>query len=384
VNYAGTGAYFLEKVSEGGWRLEVYPDAVWVNDPFGQDSLQREVSRVFWREWSMRIRLPDLGESFAVEPLNEGNTFHSQARAGEFPIRPGLYWLGREKAPANVGLREFIAPPSKDLPAVVWHEPFREWVEGKGATLHFTVATSKEPESVILDFAGHEMPLSREQVYRYRAEIPGEWLKPGEANYTVTVRMAGETLKFPAAKTHWTLPVVARNAPIALFDANRHNVRLNGAEHRQRTVAGMTPGHRAAQLAVKTFGAPPSAVSFRTEATEELEPRRDALAGRQTLVLRVRSLETTTSAVEVVVVEHDGASWGSNVPLTTAWQEVRVPLASLHYMAHWGGSPATRGGKGDKPQPESFESVNVCFGAWLFPAHAAEAHTVEVESISVE
>jgi hypothetical protein len=32
----------------------------------------------------------------------------------------------------------------------------------------------------------------------------------------------------------------------------------------------------------------------------------------------------------------------------------------------------------------SLESVSVCFGAWLYPAHAAEPHTVEIEAIEVE
>ena len=63
VDYDGTGAYFLDRLAPGQWRLEVYPDAVWVNDPFGRDSLTREVSRVIWRERSMCVHLPDLGSA---------------------------------------------------------------------------------------------------------------------------------------------------------------------------------------------------------------------------------------------------------------------------------------------------------------------------------
>ena len=43
----GTGDYFLDRTSPGVWVLHVYPDAVWVNDPFGPDSLHREVPRVY-------------------------------------------------------------------------------------------------------------------------------------------------------------------------------------------------------------------------------------------------------------------------------------------------------------------------------------------------
>ena len=35
VQYTGTGAYFLDKLQDGIWRLEVMPDAITVRDPFG-------------------------------------------------------------------------------------------------------------------------------------------------------------------------------------------------------------------------------------------------------------------------------------------------------------------------------------------------------------
>jgi len=45
VNYAGTGAYFLNKLENGVWRLEVMPDAVWVRDPFEKASLKKSGCR---------------------------------------------------------------------------------------------------------------------------------------------------------------------------------------------------------------------------------------------------------------------------------------------------------------------------------------------------
>ncbi len=90
VQYEGTGSYFLEKLEAGVWRLEVYPDALWVRDPYGRPCLDREVSRVLWREWPMQLRLPDLGEHFRVEPVNDGNTYHTETGDGTFPVRPGV------------------------------------------------------------------------------------------------------------------------------------------------------------------------------------------------------------------------------------------------------------------------------------------------------
>jgi hypothetical protein len=89
VDYAGTGAWFLDRLGAGLWRLEVHPDAVWLADPFGRDRLDREVSRTLWRTRDMAIRLPDLGDAFALEPLDEGNGYRTETRNGRFAVRPG-------------------------------------------------------------------------------------------------------------------------------------------------------------------------------------------------------------------------------------------------------------------------------------------------------
>lgn len=85
-----------------------------------------------------------------------------------------------------------------------------------------------------------------------------------------------------------------------------------------------------------------------------------------------------------MVLERGGTPWGTNVPLTPDWREVRVPLAALRHWAHWDGSPPGRGQPGDRVRPGELSGVNLCFGAWLYPGHAAEPHTIEVESITVE
>src|SRR5690606_9183188 len=52
VDYEGNGAYFLEWLGPGTWRLEVYPDAVLVQDPFAQRQNFRTISsRLVWRTW---------------------------------------------------------------------------------------------------------------------------------------------------------------------------------------------------------------------------------------------------------------------------------------------------------------------------------------------
>src|SRR5690606_36294851 len=51
VDYSGSGAYFLDKLQDGVWRLEVMPDADTVTDPSAKPSLSREeIGRASCRE----------------------------------------------------------------------------------------------------------------------------------------------------------------------------------------------------------------------------------------------------------------------------------------------------------------------------------------------
>src|SRR6266550_895145 len=95
VTYEGEGIYFLDKVRQGGgvWRLEVYPDAVPVRDPFEPPSPDKIVTRAISRAWPMTVALPDLGTTFTVQPITAGNSRTERAVAGRFTVTPGVYVL---------------------------------------------------------------------------------------------------------------------------------------------------------------------------------------------------------------------------------------------------------------------------------------------------
>ena len=66
VIYEGKGAYFLDKLEDGVWRLEVMPDPILIGNPFGSNSLEKTVSVISWKENSMKLNLEDLGENFKI------------------------------------------------------------------------------------------------------------------------------------------------------------------------------------------------------------------------------------------------------------------------------------------------------------------------------
>ncbi|UCH15422.1 MAG: hypothetical protein JSV22_05505, partial [Bacteroidales bacterium] len=128
VKYEGKGIYFLDKIMDGVWRLEVYPDAMIVSDPFTRPGKDKVVSRPIYREWQMKINLPDLGDEFKAYSIDKGNTYNPVPDKGKFNIYPGVYILykgdhqGKNDLPGyigNIGLDEFICNKVEELPLQV-------------------------------------------------------------------------------------------------------------------------------------------------------------------------------------------------------------------------------------------------------------------------
>jgi len=101
VKYDGTGAYFLDRLDDGVWRLELYPDVAWVHDPFTRPSLDREAARVIWRVRPMRITLPDLGDDFAARPIGDHEFYRPTARGTTLDVQPGVYLITRSRTAAR-------------------------------------------------------------------------------------------------------------------------------------------------------------------------------------------------------------------------------------------------------------------------------------------
>jgi hypothetical protein len=118
IKYSGSGAYFLDRVAKGIWRLEVMPDIITMYDPFTRTSLNRPVRKVIYHWQKMKVSLKELGPSFRIHAINNGNSYPDTMAAAEaFKVNPGVYLLRAEgaKLPAadSLGLnREFYAPAS--------------------------------------------------------------------------------------------------------------------------------------------------------------------------------------------------------------------------------------------------------------------------------
>lgn len=122
VKYTGTGAYFLDKIAPGTWRLEIMPDVVILHDPFERTSLDKPVTAVISREQDVQISLADLGVSFNLTQINKKGV-GSIAVNSRVSVNPGVYLLTKKGLPKSsypasfkigvLGMNEFYAPVSK-------------------------------------------------------------------------------------------------------------------------------------------------------------------------------------------------------------------------------------------------------------------------------
>lgn len=366
VQYGGSGAYFLDQLAPGVWRLEVLPDAVPVSDPFATASLRKTVTRIAWNEQPLTITLADLGADFQLQGLNEGNAAQARASAGQLRVRPGAYLLtragqdGRAWTPQTlVGARrlgEFVAPPATPGAPQVRHLPAAQATAGQPLAVAATVAGAAPPDSVLL-VAQHyygptrSLPMQPGPANTWTASVPAALTYPGLLRYWVVLKKTGQpALTFPGgqpgtprdwdfypAATPWEVPLVAATAPLPLFTAalDRDAVEAKGISWTNWTDYTTTNGQPALRLLVNPTkpGQPAPAAGPASALRAFLGPK---LAGRRTdlgnfseLIIKVSSNQPAATQLRVALVSRDGVAYEAAVPAPAAGGEARVPLSAL-------------------------------------------------------
>ncbi|HEX8656007.1 MAG TPA: cellulase family glycosylhydrolase, partial [Hymenobacter sp.] len=150
VRYGGTGAYFLDRLAPGVWRLEVMPDAVAIRDPFEKTSLNKPVTQILWNAQPLQVTLRDLGDNFSIRGLNAGNSVQAQAAQGATTVRPGVYLLaaaGKSTAAFtaqtmfnHIKLGEFVAPAPSNLGPQLRHSAPAQAAAGQPLRLTATLS----------------------------------------------------------------------------------------------------------------------------------------------------------------------------------------------------------------------------------------------------
>ena len=371
VTYGGTGAYFLDKLAPGVWRLEVMPDAVAIRDPFEKASLSKPVTQISWNEQPLQIALPDLGQSFSIRALNDGNTFQAQAADGRATVRPGAYLLAAagqstsaftpRRTFGRFELREFVAPQPFVIiggtQSQLRHTPPTQASAGQPLTLTATLSDLAPTDSVFL-VAQHyygrtrTLPMRRPAYATVQATVPAELLYPGQLRYWLVLKKGPQRFTFPGGFTghpsdwdyahaeHFEVPIVAAGTPLPLFQASQDQERIEarGLAPTAWTDYVTTPGGALALRLVqgpRGQGQPAAtgpAASLRAYFGDRLAGRQSDLAGFTELVVRARSSQPG-AALHVTLATRDAVAYAAPLPLTAELQDVRIPLSAFRPAA---------------------------------------------------
>ncbi|MEO2126685.1 MAG: hypothetical protein ABGW91_00875 [Christiangramia sp.] len=361
VEYQGKGAYFLDKLKKGVWRLEVMPDPVIVQNPFGKNSLDKTVAVISWKRNRIQLNLPDLPGNFEVEALNHGNDFQATAENGQFLVSPGAYILkkaGAKFKPEDFEeshpfkINEFVAQEETVDQTYVVHQPVIEIDEHTSLKINATVVSDKEIEKVEAWLQnGNEyeaLQLQASNTYDYSAAVSEKMLKNGFLTYRLivtttdgketfpgAVESAPDAWDFHSAETYQTR-IVKPEADVSLFSAATDSRDVVRAWNPNNQVVPIDSETSEFQVKLEKLfsedvenknGEPVYDYSFRYNFSEKTENRK--LEAKDTLTLEARSLSGKTEKLQVALVMKNGAAFGKVISLQPEISEIKIALTEL-------------------------------------------------------
>jgi len=358
INYQGYGAYFMDKLENGVWRLEVMPDAISIRDPFERPSLKKEVTRIQWEPEAMRVSLADLGDSFIIKPLNSGNTYSPQTTGKDFIIKPGVYLLVNQghknlKWTANsswedLTLGEYAAPKSFDSTPYVMHKPFADVSAGRSLILKAKIVgvnVDTKVTLVIHNSAGGRnqiLNMVRKTPYDYQVEIGKDLLTPGLLSYKIVIQNGGnDFVSFPGNhpgnpadwdnynNEEWETYVSAENTPLVLFNANNGKNKVDGPAMTS-FITTTTPNQMALSMTSRAGrGQGPGGTGFHVYLTDDLAGRANELSAFTKLVVTAKTQSTEPVKMKISLIDDEGAAYSAGVMITGDYKNIEIPLNSL-------------------------------------------------------
>ncbi|MBF9254579.1 membrane or secreted protein [Pontibacter sp. 172403-2] len=421
VEYEGLGAYFIDKLDKGVWRLEVMPDAIQVSDPVAKASPAKTVTRIQWQTQPMQISLPDLGERFHIKGLNQGNSYDVQAKTGNFKIRPGTYllttknkssWSGSSGLGA-IQLNEFVAPAPAISGPVVVHQPYQEVSAGQPFTVKAKIVGIDTTAKVTLlmnntSAVWKTIPMERTAAYMYQAEAPADIATPGLVNYRIMVQQSDSAFyTFPGnhkgnpfawdyyQNDTWQTFVAAPNGALELFNATTDRdvyvyPNLWKSDERQLITAAQ-PGQLILRLAVKELGGE-RVLGFQSYFANKVKGRQSELASFDKLVVKARTGNAAPVQVKVSLITDDASAYTAYITLNNHFQQIEIPLRSLKpapfillprpypgFQPFW-----FKPGSVEPFNLKQAEKLEITIGESLTPADAKKPYSLEVESVWLE
>lgn len=362
VQYDGTGSYFLEKCENGIWYLEVYPDVLWLNDPFGYTSLSREVARLFWNKRNIVVRLPDLGDRYSFYRIKKVGEKVFENVGFSTVIEPGKYFVCAENIDPNTVKKympkknlflDGIYIPKESLPniyVVNMSDPYT--VEGNIQSVRFRIAgiANHSRVSLYLRRMGwrnfSKYPLHHSGGFEFRLMETPWFFKEGVLEYCLVIEDGINKWTFPGAQRStpdewdfmptplWTIQVLRNNTPFVLFHPERDRERLvvpHFTDSRKYSVLyrnGTTSDRTSLVVTVQSTHTQSTPFGFQLGISDIFRGVLKQVASYHSLEMKART-DNDSTEVTVALLLSNGHAYGVHVPLKKVWQKIDLPLPSF-------------------------------------------------------
>ncbi len=362
VKYDGTGAYFLDKLAEGVWKLEVYPDALWLGDPFEPTGMSRQVSRLYWNQRRMSVSLPGLTNSFFVNAMKKGKSISVPVDRGEFLIKPGVYIISAKMPDKKMlggylaGSEQFLADiyiPANEpgIVSVINKTEEKQAEEGK-VKLKFQIASDKEISGAEvflqrLGWRGYtKYLLKKEDGFLYGFNDSVKMAANGELRYCLAVKSGNKTFTFPGGiqgspddwdfriDNPWSLSIAPQNENISLFNVS--------TDYKDILIPHFNTGMRYTldypgtwdsniPLSVKVSYSTENIIPFvlQFSVADKIKSKYSSNNEYKNIVIRAQSNQAHDSKIKINLLLEDGRCYTVPVALTKGWKDIALPLSSF-------------------------------------------------------
>jgi hypothetical protein len=360
VQYKGYGAYFIDKVEDGIWRLEVFPDAILIRDPFEKASPKKEVTRIQWQTQTMEIRLPDLGEEFSIVGLNNGNDFHAKAEKDQFSIKPGTYLVIKKEKSANeksysktgtIGMNEFVAPVQINTEPYIMHIPFNEVSAGNKFTLKTKIVGVDSTDKIVVEIRNSSgkwrtIPMQRSTSYDFEAEVPPDIVTPGVLNYRIIIENKNhDFISFPGNykgnpyawdyfyNDTWQTFVAPTEGALEIFNPgnDRNNLNIYNPDWRNNSFQLIT-ADKPGRLIFEMITNQPDVgkiLGWQHYFADKMHGRESEISAFDKLVIRARTANAEELEIKLALILNDGSSFATYIKVGSGFKDFEIPLNSL-------------------------------------------------------
>ncbi|WP_298246554.1 hypothetical protein [uncultured Christiangramia sp.] len=361
IEYDGKGAYFLDKLEEGVWRLEVMPDPFLIQDPFGNNSLEKTIAVIRYNLNEMKIAIPGLAGNFEFQQMNIAESEVQEAEAGTISISPGTYLLTQKgqnfdiknyKGDFRLELDNFVAVEESVERTYVLHEAVNAAEANQSFSIDAEIVSNEEINKAEIWFQNgnsyEAVEMKAENQYDYSADVPQNLMVPGILTYRIILETTNGKRTFPGdvsgSPENWdfysedvySTRIYDKGSAISVFDASMDADMVVHSWKPGNQIVPLNSVEAEFQVRLDELfsedienknATPIYDYSFRFNFQNKIGVRlpRD----QKELIIKARNLKSGTEKLQVALLMKNGSAFGKVIELDNHLKEIRIKLDEL-------------------------------------------------------